>query len=320
MTSATSPGQQRPEPEPGRLRYIPALDGMRGISLPGTILTHYAIFLGGRASAPHWLRGVGPLTLNIQMFFVLSGALITSMLVAEHQRVGDVSLKRFYLRRSRRLGPALVFLLPCMAVAHLAWTGNPSLPPLGLNPLVALVTVSIFVGNWALFAVSNGIGWMGPAWTLGIEEQFYLTWPLLLKTAMRRNASRVAVFTGLVIALVLSIGIASVLIGLVLAAMAIMLLIEAKGLLIGEAADPTLVKALHECTQAHAGVVAVKEVLTVHQAPDMVVAIISADFEDSISARDVEQTVADIEAAIAARFPLVTRVYIRPLGSPESKP
>jgi cation diffusion facilitator family transporter len=110
-------------------------------------------------------------------------------------------------------------------------------------------------------------------------------------------------------------GIASVLIGLVLAAMAVMLLIEAKGLLIGEAADPELVKALHDCTEAHAGVVAVKEVLTVHQAPDVVVAIISADFDDAISARDVEQAVADIEAAIAARFPLVARVYIRPLGS-----
>jgi len=109
-------------------------------------------------------------------------------------------------------------------------------------------------------------------------------------------------------------GIASVLIGLVLAATAVMLLIEAKGLLIGEAADPELVTALHDLTQSHAGVVAVKEVLTVHQAPDMVVAIIGADFEDTISARDVEQTVADIETAIAERFPLVTRVYIRPMG------
>jgi hypothetical protein len=60
-------------------------------------------------------------------------------------------------------------------------------------------------------------------------------------------------------------------------------------------------------------------VLTVHQAPDMVVAIISADFDDAISARDVEQTVADIEAAIAVRFPLVTRVYIRPLGGQEPR-
>ncbi len=110
-------------------------------------------------------------------------------------------------------------------------------------------------------------------------------------------------------------GIASILIGLVLAATAIVLLVEAKGLLIGEAADPALVAALRESAEAHAGVVAVREVLTVHQAPDMVVAVISADFDDAITARDVERTVADIEARIAADFPVIARVYIRPLGS-----
>jgi cation diffusion facilitator family transporter len=110
-------------------------------------------------------------------------------------------------------------------------------------------------------------------------------------------------------------GIASVLIGLVLATMAVLLLIEAKGLLIGEAADPALVAELRSVTEGHSGVVAVREVLTVHQAPDMVVAVISADFEDTISARDVEQTVADIERKIAMQFPVVTRIYIRPMGS-----
>jgi cation diffusion facilitator family transporter len=109
-------------------------------------------------------------------------------------------------------------------------------------------------------------------------------------------------------------GIASVLIGLVLAGTAVTLLIEAKGLLIGEAADPALVKALRDCTESHAGVVKVHEVLTVHQAPDMVVAVISADFDDAISARDVERTVADIESRIAELFPVITRVYIRPMG------
>ncbi len=110
-------------------------------------------------------------------------------------------------------------------------------------------------------------------------------------------------------------GIASVLIGLVLASTAVLLLIEAKGLLIGEAADPALVKALRECAEAHSGIVSVSEVLTVHQAPDMVVSVISADFDDTISAREVELTVADIEANISRQFPVVARVYIRPLGT-----
>jgi len=111
-------------------------------------------------------------------------------------------------------------------------------------------------------------------------------------------------------------GIASVLIGLVLAGTAVMLLIEAKGLLIGEAADPELVDELHRCIERHPDIVAVRELLTVHQAPDMVVVIVSADFEDTTTARDVEQTVDAIEREIAEKFPVVTRVYIRPMGGP----
>ncbi|MFM5884075.1 MAG: cation diffusion facilitator family transporter [Novosphingobium sp.] len=108
-------------------------------------------------------------------------------------------------------------------------------------------------------------------------------------------------------------GIASVLIGLVLGAIAVMLIVEAKGLLIGEAADPALVEAIRACAEGHAGVNKVHQVLTVHQAPDMVVSVISADFDDAITARAVEQTVRDIERTVAAQFPIVTRVYVRPL-------
>jgi cation diffusion facilitator family transporter len=109
-------------------------------------------------------------------------------------------------------------------------------------------------------------------------------------------------------------GMASVMIGLVLGAIAVMLLIEAKGLLIGESADPALIAAIRSCAESQAGVDAVHEVLTVHQAPNMVVTVIAADFDDAISARDVEQTVRDIEAAVAAQFPVVTRVYVRPMS------
>ncbi|HWC34595.1 MAG TPA: acyltransferase [Mycobacteriales bacterium] len=201
-------------PEPvvrTRLRYIPALDGLRGLSLPGTILTHYALFLQYQRGAPGWLHHVGPLTLNIQMFFVLSGALITSLLVAEYQRSADVSMRKFYLRRSRRLGPALVVVLPAMALAELAWTGTGASSPLGTHPWLALGSVAVFLGNWRLFRVSGGIGWLGPAWTLGIEEQFYLTWPLGLRALLRRRASRAAVHLALGAALVTGIGIATVL-------------------------------------------------------------------------------------------------------------
>jgi cation diffusion facilitator family transporter len=108
-------------------------------------------------------------------------------------------------------------------------------------------------------------------------------------------------------------GLASVLIGVVLGLLSILLLHEAKGLLIGEAADPELVAAIRACAAAHQGIDAVHEVMTVHSSPTMVTVIISADFDDAITARDVERTVRDIELQVAARFPVVARVFVRPL-------
>ncbi len=109
-------------------------------------------------------------------------------------------------------------------------------------------------------------------------------------------------------------GLASVMIGLVLAAVAIFLVIEAKGLLIGESADPDFIEALRVSAETHAGVSKVHEVLTVHHAPDQVVSIISADFDDDLSAGDVERIVRDIEARIAEQFPTITRLYVRPVS------
>ncbi len=110
-------------------------------------------------------------------------------------------------------------------------------------------------------------------------------------------------------------GLASVLIGLVLGVLAVVLLHEAKGLLIGESADPAMVEDIRIRAASHAGVVRVHEVLTLHSAPTMVTVIISADFEDAITARDVERIVLAIEREVAASFPIVARVYVRPRDS-----
>jgi peptidoglycan/LPS O-acetylase OafA/YrhL len=179
------------------LAYVSALDGMRGISLPGTIFTHFAIFLGTLPSAPHWLHWSGPFTLNIEMFFTLSGALITSLLVSEHQRTGSVSMRRFYLRRSRRLGPALLVTVPVLLLVQLLVPGRLGGPPLGDSPWLTGGSVLLFLGNWRLAGGGEALGWLGPAWTLGIEEQFYLTWPALLVAAMRARARRLEVMIGL---------------------------------------------------------------------------------------------------------------------------
>lgn len=108
-------------------------------------------------------------------------------------------------------------------------------------------------------------------------------------------------------------GLASVLIGVVLGVLALLLIHEAKGLLIGEAADPELVANIRSCAEAHKEIVTVHDVMTVHSSPTMVTVIISADFDDAITARDVERTVRNIERQVAERYPVVARVYVRPL-------
>ncbi|HWA68053.1 MAG TPA: acyltransferase [Mycobacteriales bacterium] len=195
---------------PGRIAHIPALDGIRGIALPGIILFHYTLFMR-TATSPSWFNHVGSLVMCLQMFFVLSGALITSLLVSEHQRTGTVSFKSFYNRRSRRLGPALMVLLPLMIVVELCWTGNRADSPLGIHPWFPVVMVAFFIGNWADYTHLGGLGWFGPAWSLGVEEQFYLTWPIVLVLCMRRGVRRVTLLVAMAGVLILSLGVAELL-------------------------------------------------------------------------------------------------------------
>jgi cation diffusion facilitator family transporter len=107
-------------------------------------------------------------------------------------------------------------------------------------------------------------------------------------------------------------GAASVVIGVILGFTAALLAYESKALLIGEAADPELVAALHKMVESRKGVTAVGQVLTIHSAPDQITAMLSVDFDDEITARDVEALVWGIEEEAAERFPMVRRLFIRP--------
>lgn len=107
-------------------------------------------------------------------------------------------------------------------------------------------------------------------------------------------------------------GAASIVIGAILGLTAIVLAHESKGLLIGEAADPRLVSGIRELARRHEGVEEAGEVLTIHSAPDVITAMVSVDFNDSISAGDVERIVCEIEQEASKRWPQVTRLYIRP--------
>src|SRR5438045_669847 len=103
-------------------------------------------------------------------------------------------------------------------------------------------------------------------------------------------------------------GAASGVIGVILAVPACLLAYEAKALRIGEAADPERVAALHEMVESRKGVTAVGQVMTVHSAPDQITAMLSVDFDDDITARDVEAIVWGIETEAAQRFPTVRRL------------
>ena len=107
-------------------------------------------------------------------------------------------------------------------------------------------------------------------------------------------------------------GAASIVIGAILGITAYFLAYESKALLIGEAADPELVAAIHALVLEKEGVVSIGEILTVHGSPDQITAMLSVDFEDHISAREVERLVCEIEDETATKFPDVTRLYIRP--------
>ncbi len=107
-------------------------------------------------------------------------------------------------------------------------------------------------------------------------------------------------------------GAASVAIGLILGVTALVLAIESKALLIGEAADPELVASIRAAAEAEAGIVGVGHILTMHSAPDQITVVMNADFEDAITAGEVERIIARIEAKVETCWPSVKRLYIRP--------
>jgi peptidoglycan/LPS O-acetylase OafA/YrhL len=164
-----------------RLPYQPGLDGLRALAVLAVLLYH------GQVA---WVRGGW---LGVDLFFVLSGYLITGLLLAEWDAGGGIDLKRFWSRRARRLLPALFCMLAAVAVyaALLA-------PPTALARLRwdGLATLG-YVANWRLVASRQSyfeqFGDPSPLthmWSLGIEEQYYLLWPLLLLGALRLTGGR----------------------------------------------------------------------------------------------------------------------------------
>src|SRR4051794_3307579 len=184
-----SPGVGQPDAAPTpamgtpvasfRLGYIPGLDGLRGIAVIAVLLFH-----GGVT----WATGG---FLGVDMFFVLSGFLITSLLLEERWRTGTIGLAHFWSRRARRLVPALLVLLAGMA-AYATWV--PTDTPLGSLRRDVFATLA-YVSNWhfildggSYFARNAPPSPLRHTWSLAIEEQFYVLWPLLFLLVARGKA------------------------------------------------------------------------------------------------------------------------------------
>ena len=169
--------------------YRPSLDGLRAVAILMVVSYHDRALRGG--------------FLGVDVFFVLSGFLITTILLREQHATGTIHLGRFYARRFLRLAPALgLFVLVTYAVTHWVAPGLAS----WLTPRWAVAAL----GYWANLLIAFGreypLGQVSNCWSLAQEEQFYLLWPLTLRGLLRRGLSRNAIGAVLGVLIAASLG------------------------------------------------------------------------------------------------------------------
>jgi peptidoglycan/LPS O-acetylase OafA/YrhL len=164
-----------------KVPYLPGLDGLRAVAVVAVMLYH---------ASSDWLPGG---FLGVEVFFVISGYLITLLLISEHEKTGRVHLGQFWLRRARRLLPAL-FLMLLLLVTYTAIFRTDALGQLRGDVLAGIG----YVMNWYQIVVGAGYTAAGDfaplrhLWSLAVEEQFYLVWPLVMVVLLRRGDRRIA--------------------------------------------------------------------------------------------------------------------------------
>jgi len=171
--------------------YLPGLDGVRALAVIGVLLYHADLT---------WIRGG---FLGVDVFFVLSGFLITSLLLEEYDRTNGISFTRFYLGRARRLLPALVLLLAAVAIAAAFFYRDAA------SQVRSDTIASIFYVNnwWYIVADQSYFEFIGRPpllkhlWSLAVEEQFYFIWPVIAYLAMRKAGRRGVRLTAVVLAI-----------------------------------------------------------------------------------------------------------------------
>ena len=162
-------------PHAPRLGYIPALDGLRAVAVIAVLLYH--------ADVPWWKGGF----LGVDVFFVISGYLITCLLLADWANHSNLGLGRFWYRRARRLLPALFVMLAVVSLYAALF-----LPDVLAQLRGEVLAAVFYVENWFLifrdlsyFQAAGRPPLLQHVWSLAVEEQCYLLWPIILLAALK---------------------------------------------------------------------------------------------------------------------------------------
>jgi peptidoglycan/LPS O-acetylase OafA/YrhL len=182
--SATTYSQPRPPRVAGGLSavpYLPGLDGMRALAVIAVMIYH---------ADSAWLSGG---FLGVEVFFVISGYLITLLLMAEREQTGRVDLVAFWGRRARRLLPALFLMLFLLLTYSMIFKSS-VLGKLRGDLIAALAYVTNWYQIWVGqgYTASNDFVPLRHLWSLAVEEQFYLVWPVVMMLMLRNGTRRVA--------------------------------------------------------------------------------------------------------------------------------
>lgn len=169
-----------PEPVEGTSSYLPGLDGLRAVAVLAVVAYHLTF---------SWAKGG---LLGVGVFFVVSGYLITDLLMSELHHRGTIALKQFWARRARRLLPAL-FVMLFVVMGFVTLFEHSQLPAMRSDLLPAI----FYYSNWwfifrhvSYFAKFGPPSPLGHLWSLAIEEQFYLVWPFVILAGVRWIRSR----------------------------------------------------------------------------------------------------------------------------------
>lgn len=161
-----------------QIGYLPSLDGLRGVSILAVMAFN---------TQPLFIKGG---FVGVDIFFVLSGFLITTLLVQNFNRTSGIGLKHFYFRRALRLFPALFALLIFYAVY--AFLFQPA--DKAVMTLKGELYTLFYVANWVQVPPnSTHMGGLSHAWSLSVEEQFYIIWPLFLLLLLKLKSKRVMI-------------------------------------------------------------------------------------------------------------------------------